>query len=243
MDLSREEIARRMFRRWRQENFLKYMMENYALDALVSYDLEPADCERETSNPAKKKLNRKIRLLRKKLSELQRRLGLLSSGPAKRRRVTEADLQALRQAAGKEIQKLQCQINALARTRRKLPTRIKVRDLPSDSQFRLETERKILTGTVKLMAYRVESALLNAIRPHYSHAEQEGRQLIQEIFQASGDLDVQGNVVTITLEPLSSQHRTRVLEKLCESLTEQRCCYPGTTQRLTFRVRGCSIMA
>jgi hypothetical protein len=66
--------------------------------------------------------------------------------------------------------------------------------------FRLETERKILTNTLKLMAYRVESALLNAIRPHYRHAEQEGRQMIQKIFQAAGNLDVQGNVLTITLE-------------------------------------------
>jgi Transposase protein len=251
-DLSREAVARRMFRRWRQENFFKYMMENYALDALVSYDMEPADPERELSNPAKKKLTSQIRSLRKELSEAHRRLGLLASAPKGKRshkrrkkpgRATTADLEAERQGIGEEIRRLGQQIEALGKKRRKLPTRIKVRDLPSDAHFRLETERKILMDTVKIVAYRVESALLTGIRPHYSHAEQEGRQLIQEILQASGDLEVREDTVTVTLEPLSSPHRTRVLEKLCECLTEQRCKYPGTIQQLTYQVRGCTTNA
>ena len=70
---------------------------------------------------------------------------------------------------------LQEQIEALGKKRRELPPRIKVGELPADSRLRLETERKILTDTVEIMAYRVESAMLGLIRPHYSHAEQEGR--------------------------------------------------------------------
>lgn len=42
-DLSMEEIARRMFLRWNQENYFKYMREEYGLDHLVSRDVEPAD--------------------------------------------------------------------------------------------------------------------------------------------------------------------------------------------------------
>ena len=98
MDLSREEVARRMFRRWRQENFFKYMMENYALDALVSYDMEPADSEREIANPAKKKVTREIRFLRQELAEAHRRLGLLASAGNKARGTKGADLKAERRA-------------------------------------------------------------------------------------------------------------------------------------------------
>jgi hypothetical protein len=32
-----------MFERWRQESFFKYLREEYALDALVDYGLEPVD--------------------------------------------------------------------------------------------------------------------------------------------------------------------------------------------------------
>jgi len=231
-DLSRDEIAQRMFRRWRQENFFKYMSENYALDALVSYDVEPAEPDRLTSNPAHKKLSWQIRNLRQDLADLHRRLGELEPIGESR-----SDSKADRTALLEQIQKLQQKIEVLCKKRRQLPTRIRVSELPPESQVRLETERKTLTDIIKMMAYRVESALLVLIRPDYSRAEQEGRQLIQEIMHASGDMDVHPDQVTITLEPLSSPHRTRVLEKLCHDLTEQRATYPGTHQLLRYRVR------
>jgi hypothetical protein len=171
------------------------------------------------------------------------RLGLLASASKKADGTKGEDLKAERQGICQEIRQLQEQIEVLGKKRREVPTRIKVGDLPVDSRIRLETERKMLTDTVKIMAYRVESAMLSLIRPHYKHAEQEGRQLIQEILQASGDLDVQRDTVTVTLEPLSSAHRTRVLEKLCETLNEQHCNYPGTSQKLTYGLRSCTINA
>jgi transposase len=39
-DLAAVEVAYRMFARWRQENFFKYLREEYALDALVDYGVE-----------------------------------------------------------------------------------------------------------------------------------------------------------------------------------------------------------
>jgi len=38
-------------------------MENYALGALVSCDMEPANPGREVANPANKKVTREIRIL------------------------------------------------------------------------------------------------------------------------------------------------------------------------------------
>ena len=235
-DLSREEIARRMFRRWRQENFFKYMGENYALDALVSYDLEPADRDRMTSNPAHKKLSKKLRELRTELADAHRRLGELDPSGKPGRRTT-ADSETDRTSLLEEIQKLQEKIEVLRKKRREFRTRIRVSELPPESQVRLETERKTITDIVKMTAYRVESALLTLLSPDYSRAEQEGRQLIQEIMQASGDMEVQPTQVTVTLEPLSSPHRTGVLEKLCDHLTQQQATYPGTQQLLRYRVR------
>lgn len=235
-DLSREEIARRMFRRWRQENFFKYMSENYALDGLVSYELEPADPHRMTSNPAHKKLSKQLRELRTELADAHRRLGELDPSGKPGRRTT-ADSETDRTSLLEEIQRLQEKIEVLRKKRREFPTRIRVSELPPESQVRLETERKTITDIVKMTAYRVESALLTLLSPDYSRAEQEGRQLIQEIMQASGDMEVQPTQVTVTLEPLSSPHRTGVLEKLCDHLTQQQATYPGTQQLLRYRVR------
>jgi hypothetical protein len=40
-----------MFERWRQENFFKYMREEFLLDALVDYQIEPEDPTRTIPNP------------------------------------------------------------------------------------------------------------------------------------------------------------------------------------------------
>lgn len=51
-DLPAAQIAYHMFERWRQENFFKYLREEYALDALAEYAVVPDDPSREVPNPA-----------------------------------------------------------------------------------------------------------------------------------------------------------------------------------------------
>jgi len=52
-DLTAPQIAYRMAARWRQENYLKYAREHFALDALDSYADHPDDLTRLVPNPAK----------------------------------------------------------------------------------------------------------------------------------------------------------------------------------------------
>ena len=40
-----------MFERWRQENFFKYMREEFLLDTLIDYQIEPEDPTRTIPNP------------------------------------------------------------------------------------------------------------------------------------------------------------------------------------------------
>jgi hypothetical protein len=52
-DLRDIDVAYRMFERWRQENFFKYMRQEYLIDALVDYDVEPDNPNRSVPNPAR----------------------------------------------------------------------------------------------------------------------------------------------------------------------------------------------
>src|SRR5207237_415646 len=45
--------------------------------------------------------------------------------------------------------------------------------------LKLSTERKHLTNVLKMVAYHMESDLLELIRPHYKRVEEEGRTFIQ----------------------------------------------------------------
>ncbi len=60
-DLPAAQVAYRMFDRWRQENFFKYLREEYALDALADYSAMPDDPAREVPNPAWMKVDATLR--------------------------------------------------------------------------------------------------------------------------------------------------------------------------------------
>jgi hypothetical protein len=51
-DVGAAMLAYRMFERWRQENFFKYLREEYALDALADHAVVPDDSNRQVPNPA-----------------------------------------------------------------------------------------------------------------------------------------------------------------------------------------------
>jgi len=74
-DLSAMAIAFRMFERWRQENFFKYLREEFALDALVDYDVEPDDASREIPNPARKAINERLREATTEMNRLKAEYG------------------------------------------------------------------------------------------------------------------------------------------------------------------------
>ena len=61
-----------MFFRWNQENFFRYMREEYALDHLVTNDVEVANIERLVPNPQKKEERNKIAKFKRDLERLKK---------------------------------------------------------------------------------------------------------------------------------------------------------------------------
>jgi len=101
---------------------------------------------------------------------------------------------------------------------------------------KLSTERKHLTNILKMIAYQMESDLVELVRPHYKRVEDEGRTLIQSALQDMADIEPTVDQLRITLAPLSSPHRSRVLEALCELLNKTNTLFPGTQLRLRYSV-------
>src|SRR5437762_3384746 len=87
-DLRDIEVAYRMFERWRQENFFKYMREEFLLDALVDYRIEPEDPTRSIPNPERRVLDKEIRAARADLAKLEREYGAAAADNAEQRRPT-----------------------------------------------------------------------------------------------------------------------------------------------------------
>ncbi|MGA2129259.1 MAG: putative transposase [Xanthobacteraceae bacterium] len=236
-DLSDFEVADRMFERWRQENFFKYMREEFLLDALVDYQIEPEDPTRIVRNPERRALDKEIRSARADVATLEREYGAAAANNTEQRRPTMRGFKIAHAKLGKQLRAARARAAQLVERRRSVPERIEVRDISERAVVKLATERKHLTDIIKMVAYQVESDLLALLRPHYARAEQEGRTLLHELFAVAGDIQVSDTELLITLAPLSSPHRTRAAQGLCEILDQTATVFPGSRLRMRFTVR------
>jgi transposase len=236
-DLREIEIAYRMFERWRQENFFKYMREEFLLDALIDYRIEPEDPTRTVPNPERRALDKEISGARADLAKLEREYGAAAADNAERRRPTMRGFKVAHGRLGKQLRTARARVAQLFEQRRDVPKRIEIRDLNEQAVVKLATERKHLTDIIKMVAYQAESDLIALLRPHYARVDQEGRTLLHELFVTAGDIRVSDSELHITLAPLSSPHRTQAAQALCEILDQTATIFPGSRLRMRFAVR------
>jgi len=236
-DLRDIELAWRMFERWRQENFFKYMREEFLLDALVDYRIEPEDPTRTIPNPERRALDKQIRTARTELAGIQREYGAAAADNTEQRRPTMRGFKIAHGALGKKLRAAHARLAKLIEQRHEVPQRVEIRDLSEPAVVKLATERKHLTDIIKMVAYQAESDSLALLRPHYARAEQEGRTLLHEIFTTAGDIRVCDTQLHITLAPLSSPHRTRAAQALCDILDQTATIFPGSHLHLRYAVR------
>ena len=232
-------VAHRMFERWRQENFFKYMRQEFLIDALSDYQVEPDDPERSVPNPARKAVDEELRKARARWNQLKQTYGDASLDYAEGRTPTMREFQAADKKIYQEIQEAAECVAELAAQQKSLSLRVPLAEArPDQDLVKLSTERKHLTNVLKLVAYQIESDLVNLIRPHYARAEDEGRTLIQTVLQSTATLEPTDQELRVTLSPLSSPHRSQVVAALCENLDTAETCFPGTNLRMRFAVAG-----
>jgi hypothetical protein len=236
-DLRDIEVAYRMFDRWRQENYFKYMREEFLLDALIDYQVEPEDPTRTIPNPKRRALDKDIRTARADLAKLEREYGAAAAENTEQRRPTMRSFKIAQDKFGKQLRTARARVTRLLEKRRNVAKRVEVRDLSERTLVKLATERKHLTDIIKMVAYQAESDLVALLRPHYKRADQEGRTLLHELFTAAGDIRVSDSELNITLAPLSSPHRTLAAQALCEMLDQTATIFPGSRLRMRFSVR------
>jgi transposase len=230
------ENAASLFSRWSQENFFRYMMEHFAIDALSEYGTEPiSGTTRPVVNPARRELDRQSRSVKSKLTQRRARFAALTLHPqaeaseiAKWER-EKGDLQ-------EEIEQLEHELTVLKERMQSTPKHLEWDDLPGEEKFaRLAPSRKRLTDTVKLVAYRAETALAMIVREEMSHAD-EARSLLRDLFRSDADIypDEAAGVLEVRLHTLANPRSNRAIQHILDHLNAAEFVYPGTTLRLTY---------
>ena len=241
-DLETVEVAFRMFNRWQQENFFKYMREEYAIDALVEYGFEEEDQLRDSPNPAWKKADKKLGQTMRELQGLEADYGASLFDPPD---CSDASASSVDATSNTELHTSILEKRALAEKLRAerdaLPKRVTVGDLSDeDRTVRLPARRKRFSDAMKMLAYQVETDLFRTIAPNYQRSDDEGRKLITAALHSAGDLAITGKELHVTLSPQSSPHRTRAIAALCDILNATHTRFPGTNLRLCYAIRETS---
>lgn len=230
-DLSAVEVAYRIFHRWRQENFFKYMAEEFALDALMEYGVEEVSEGNDRLNPQWTRITKQLKQAKAEVARLQAELGEQAAGNDEAARRTMRGFKIAHADLRQKLQQAEIRVERLFHKRKTIPRRIPASDLET-----LKTEKKLIADSIKMAAYQVETELLGMLQDHYPRAADEGRTLLHAAFQSPARLEVTGGELRVTIAAQSSPHRTVALATLCRQLDATRTRFPGTHLRLRVAV-------
>jgi hypothetical protein len=232
-DLTAVEVVWRLFRRWRQENYFKYMEAEFALDALVEYGVEDVSQELTRPNPQRQRVGKERQQAKAEVLRLRAQLGAETEANEEQQRPTMRGFKIAQAGLRQQLEQAELLEGALAEQQRQMPKRV-----PAKGMKTLKKEKKLLVDAIKIIAYQCETALLDRLRPHYARADDEGRTLLHAAFQSSASMKVTETELQITIDAQSSPHRSEALAKLCRELDAEQVCYPGSSLHVRLAVNG-----
>jgi hypothetical protein len=236
-DLAAERIAGRMFSRWRQENFFRYMRHEYNLDHLVSYNVEDADGDRLVPCPEYKHKSKEISRMKADLEKLQKEYGQRAFENKEAQRPSMRGFNIANAGCKGKIRFLKQQIEEAKIELKKMPQKVALKSIAQDHEIvRLERDRKYLADIVKMTCYRAETSLLNLMSPHFVRVAEEGRAFLKSLFQLPADIlpDELSETLTIKFHSMSNPRSNKGLKDLCEIMNAEAFCFPQTSLKMVF---------
>ena len=230
-------LAPAMFARWSQENFFRYMRQSYNLDSLVDYRTAPVPETTRVVNPAYRAVDGKVRKAVAGLSRKRAEFGAISLEGEIEAKKIEAFTQR-KSALQEDIEHLTTEAEALKALRKATKRHITYDELPSEARFdRLSTQSKHLIDTIKMVAYRAETAMAQIVRQKMTRHD-DARSLLRAIYNTEADMipDLEANTLTIRLHPLANESSDQAVRHLCEELNATETVFPGTELRLIYEL-------
>lgn len=236
--LSLPNTAVKMFSRWTQENFFKYMISDFDFDRMIEYGTEPVDQKRTIPNPLYKQLTYQIKKHREKKVRLEARIFQQMEGNGQTTGIDHLTQTILKSAnLIEKINGYNDEIKVLLEKRKDQPSRISISQMPPQQRYnKLMIESKKLKNAIIMVAYRAESALYNTLSEFYKSAEKEGRVILKEIFTSDADMipDYKNHTLTVKLHSLSTPRANQAVKELCSLLNQTETHFPLTNLKLVY---------
>ncbi|NTW60402.1 MAG: hypothetical protein HGA43_14705 [Nitrospirae bacterium] len=230
-------IAAAMFARWSQENFFKYMREHYSLDRLADYSTAEIPGSTRVVNPQYREVDGEVRkqaaLLARKRCECD---SIVLCDDIEPEKVTQYETKksALREA----VTEMTRTVADLKSCRKATPRHVQFADLPKEDRFRmLGMKGKYFIDTIKLIAYRAETAMVNIVRQTLRRQD-DARSLLRSLYAMEADIlpDHDAKTLTVRLhQPANRCSRGAILHLIGE-LNATWIMFPGTDLRLCYEL-------
>ena len=232
------ELAHRMFSRWGQENFLKYMGQRRDFDGLMTYLMEDADPGRQVPNPKRIQLRQRLKAERRELERLTAAYGCKALDNEESSRPTMRGFKIAHGRLGRKMRLQRAQIEKLEARLNQIPATVPLSDiLQEEKPKKVDAETRRLIHVLQMSAHRAESALRELFRPVYPRWREESREMVRTFLNSPADLDVADGQLRVNLQPQASPHRTQVLAHLCSELNSLMAKFPGSDLVLRFSVQ------
>jgi hypothetical protein len=237
--LTLTDIAIHMFARWSQENFFRYMRQDYAFDKMAQHAIEQLDGDFEVVNPEYNKLDYKLKKTREKISRRLAQLYNLEHENINGKLDESGKNNARQVMLEKEMEELKGQEQTLIDERNALSYKIKVKNMPEEFRYnRLHLESKHVQNIVKMICYRSETSFTDLISPFFSKSIDEKRMLAKNIIKTNINLipNYENKTLTVELYSLSTPRENAAAKEICDILNEYNANYPDTDLRLIYKL-------
>lgn len=237
-DITLAQVASRMFSRWSQENFFKYLIADYDFDKMIEYGTEAIDENKEIVNPEYRKITYKIKKLTEKIQRREAKFYKLveevnTTKIDKLPRLTAQQIKSTEAIAALKDEK-----KILVQQRAAIPNKMKLKDMPDAIRYnKLKPESKLFMNVIKMICYRAETAMAEMVAPYFYKQKEEKRMLIKQIFNTPTDIIVnqEEQTLTIRIASLSAPRYNEAIGELCKILNATESIFPGTDLRLIYK--------
>ena len=212
-----------LWHRWRQENGFKHGVERWGINQLDGRSVESYPPGTIIPNPARRRLERALRLARVAEGDARRDLA----------RFDRTDKRYV--AAEEELAEALARQEQLESIRPWIPTHAPVEDTELAGKLvRHDGKLKTIIDVIRVVCANAESDLAAILAPHMRRPR-EAKKLLSNIFAAPGKIAVTGEAIHVRLAPAASKSERVAIQHLFDALNQRGLILPSDHKRLPLR--------
>lgn len=230
-------IAGYMFSRWSQENYFRYLIQDFDFDKIWQYGTQELADTKQIVNPDYRQLTNQIKKIREKTSRLKAKLAnhidaIVNTSIDKVPQYSAKQITLIQQIESKKTEE-----KALVAKREQTNPKIKLAEMAIDKRYnQLKTEHKHFINIIKMISYRAETSLLQTLKPFTNLVNHEERMILKQLFTTPADIvpDYTNKTLTIKIKGLAASRYNQAVSKMLDELNKTKTTFPQTDLILVY---------